>query len=71
MLFTTCLQEVFKTLYWEQVGIRVNEENLNNLRFADSVALLSNSGDKLQSTITALDKQSRIVGLENNKQTSK
>ena len=71
MLFTACLQEVFRTLDWEQVGVRVNGEYLSNLRFADDVALLSNSGDELQSMLTALDEQSRTVGLKINMQKTK
>ncbi|MCJ3464053.1 hypothetical protein LNY58_26555, partial [Klebsiella pneumoniae] len=58
VLFTACLQEVFRTLDWEQVGVRVNGEYLSNLRFADDIALLSNSGDELQSMITDLNRQS-------------
>ncbi|KAK8769019.1 hypothetical protein V5799_014511 [Amblyomma americanum] len=66
MLFTACLQEVFRGLNWELLGIRINEEYLNNLRFADDIALLSHSGGELQSKsmINVLDRQSRIVGLK-------
>lgn len=44
MVFTVCLQQVFRTLDWDRWGVRVNGEYLSNLRFADGVALLSNSG---------------------------
>ncbi|MCL1440820.1 reverse transcriptase domain-containing protein, partial [Enterobacter hormaechei] len=71
MLFSACLQEVFRTLVWEQVGVRVNGEYLSNLRFADDIALLSNSGDELQSMLSALDEQSRTVGLKINMQKTK
>uniref|UniRef100_A0A6G5AC50 Putative endonuclease-reverse transcriptase n=1 Tax=Rhipicephalus microplus TaxID=6941 RepID=A0A6G5AC50_RHIMP len=71
MLFTACLQEVFRSLDWEQLGIRVNGEYLSNLRFADDIALLSNSGDELQLMITELDKESRKVGLKINLQKTK
>ncbi|XP_068232204.1 uncharacterized protein [Palaemon carinicauda] len=34
-LFTTFLDDVFEKLDWENVGININGEYLNNLRFAD------------------------------------
>ncbi|MBS2634235.1 hypothetical protein KFY46_26320, partial [Salmonella enterica subsp. enterica serovar 1,4,[5],12:i:-] len=66
MLFTACLQEVFRALDWEELGIRVNGEYLSNLRFADDIALMSNEGDELQLMITELDAESRRVGLKIN-----
>ena len=71
MLFTACLQEVIRSLEWEQLGIRVNGEYLSNLRFADDVALLSNLENELQSMITELDRQSTMVGLKINMQKTK
>ncbi|MCJ3109048.1 hypothetical protein LN026_27435, partial [Klebsiella pneumoniae] len=53
------------------VGVRVNEEYLSNLRFADDIALLSNSGDELQSMLTDLNRQSITVGLKINMQKTK
>ena len=44
-LFTACLEEVFKNLTWENFGIIVNGEYLNNLRFADAIVLLSTISD--------------------------
>ncbi|KAK8765934.1 hypothetical protein V5799_007282 [Amblyomma americanum] len=71
MLFTACLQEVFRGLNWEQLGIRINGEYLNNLRFADDIALLSHSGGELQIMINELDRQSRSMGLKINMQKTK
>lgn len=62
MLYTPCLQEIFRTLDWEHVGLRVNSEYLSNLRFGDDVNLLSNTGEELQRMFSALDKESRGVG---------
>lgn len=39
MLVTACLEEVYKQLDWEETGIKVNGEWLNNLRFTDDSAL--------------------------------
>lgn len=44
------------------MGIKVNEECFNNLRFADDIVLLSNSGDALKSMINDLGRQSRTIG---------
>ncbi|KAK8757884.1 hypothetical protein V5799_004487 [Amblyomma americanum] len=71
MLFTACLQEVFRGLNWEELGIRINGEYLNNLRFADDIALLSHSGGELQIMINELDRQSRSMGLKINMQKTK
>lgn len=50
------------------MGRRVNGEYRSNLQFADDIALLRNSGDKLQSMITESNRQSRMVGLKINKE---
>lgn len=42
MLFPTCLQEVFRILDWEELGIRVNGEYLSN----HGIVLMSNSDYK-------------------------
>ena len=34
-LFTVVFEEVFKNLEWEEAGIQINGEYLNNLKFAD------------------------------------
>lgn len=47
MKFTACLQETFRTMYEEQVGLRKNGAYISNLRFPDHVVLLSNSWDVL------------------------
>lgn len=45
-LFTACLEEVFKKLYWEDIGININGEHLNNLKCSDDTVLLSELEDK-------------------------
>ncbi len=41
-LFTACLEEIFKKLEWDDMGLKIDGECLNNLRFADDIVLLSN-----------------------------
>ena len=44
-LFTAVLEEVFKNLEWEETGIEINGEYINNIRLADTVVLMSESTD--------------------------
>jgi len=65
-LFTACLEEVFKSLNWEQKGISVDGEMLNNLKFADDVILITSNPNELQTMLTELDEKSKEVGLKMN-----
>ena len=71
MLFTACLEEVFKLLDWEELGVRIDGEYLSNLRFADDIVLFSNNGDELQQMIEDLNRESVRVGLKMNMQKTK
>ena len=71
MLFTACLEEVFKLLDWEGLGVRINGEYLSNLRFADDIVLFSNNGDELQQMIEDLNRESVRIGLKMNMQKTK
>lgn len=70
-LFTACLEEIFKNLDWEQLGVKIDGEYLSNLRFTDDVVLLSDSGDDLQRMIGELHAESLKVGLRINTKTTK
>ncbi len=39
LLFNCALDEIFKNLNWENKGIKINREFLNNLRFTDDVTM--------------------------------
>ena len=40
MLFTACLEDIFRKLSWSDRGISIHGRKLNNLRFADGEALI-------------------------------
>ena len=44
-IFTAAVENVFKRLNWDENGILVDGEYLRNLRFADDLALFSESCD--------------------------
>ncbi|MCJ3109057.1 reverse transcriptase family protein, partial [Klebsiella pneumoniae] len=71
MLFTACLEEIFKSLDWNEKGLRINGDYLSNLRFADDIVLFSNDGDELQKMIEDLSRESAKVGLRMNMQKTK
>jgi len=70
-LFNAGLEEVFRRLDWDNVGIRVNGENINHLRFADDIVLISNNHTELQSMITELNNESNHLGMKMNMKKTK
>ena len=66
MLFTAVLEEVFKTLNWENTGLNINGVYLNHLRFADDITVVTNSLDDIQLKIQQLSDASAKVGLKMN-----
>ncbi len=38
-IFNNVLEQVFKNLQWEDKGLKINGQYLNNLRFADDIVL--------------------------------
>lgn len=65
-LFNAVLQEVFKKLNWEERGIKIDGEFINNLRFADDIVLLASSFEELQKMLQDLNRESKLVGLKMN-----
>lgn len=47
MLFTACFEDIFRTLNWKHVAVRVTGEFLSNLRLVDDVSLFSHSGGRI------------------------
>ncbi len=56
----------FWGLNWEEKGIKIQGEMLNNLRFADDVILISCSREELQQMANEFEKESKKAGLTMN-----
>ncbi len=56
--FTACLEEIFKRLEWDDIGLKIDGEYLNNLGFADDIFLLGNSEEDLEKMISDLHRES-------------
>ena len=62
-LFNSALQEIFNRVNWGEVGLKVNGERLNNLRFADDVVLIAGSRNEIEEMGNEFLEISRIAGL--------
>lgn len=65
-LFSAVLENVFRNLDWEHLGLNIDGRKLNHLRFADDLVLLEESPKKLQEMIRTLNTESAKVGLKMN-----
>lgn len=65
-LFTLVLEDILRSLHWEDYGISVLGRRLNNLRYADDIVLLASSPDELQHMMQELSDASNRCGLEMN-----
>ena len=45
-----------------QAGIKIAGRNVNNLRYADNITLMTESKDKLQSLLMKVKEESKKVG---------
>lgn len=63
ILFNCALEEVFRTLDWGNIGVKINGVFLSNLRFADDVVLFSESEQELSEMITSLNEAGKEAGL--------
>ena len=63
-LFTCTIEEVFKKADISDKGLMIDGERLSDLRFADDVALVSDSTSTLENQLESLDAESQAVGLK-------
>ena len=49
-----------------QVGIKIAERNINNLRYADNTTLMAESEEELKSLLIKVKKESEKTGLKFN-----
>lgn len=65
-LFTNCLEDSFKLLNWDTLGININGERLNNLRFADDIVLISDNMEDIKKMTKDLREAAGTIGLKMN-----
>ena len=65
-LFTVCLEQIFRKLNWEEMGIKIDSEIFNNLKFVDDIVLAPEYTEELQTMLEQLNVESKAVGLEIN-----
>ena len=66
ILFNSALEKVFRKLNWEDKGISINGEKLNNLRFADDIVLFSHDLKELEGMMNELSEAGKPAGLNIN-----
>lgn len=65
ILFNCTLEEIFRNLYWEGIGLIIEGKNLSNLSSADVVSVSENFKDR-KKMLMELVQKSREAGLEIN-----
>ena len=70
-LFTTSLDNIFRRLTWETRSLRIDDEYLSHLRFADDILICANTPHELQQMLQELADESDNQGLKMNKSKTK
>ena len=70
-LFTASLESIFRKTNWEGIGINIDGEYMNNLRFADDISMTTGKAEELQNMLTDLNRESKKVGLQMNQSKTK
>lgn len=65
-LFITALEYAFKRLEWDNRGITIDGENLNHLRFADDIVLVTEGLGEIKEMLRDLDEVCSKIGLKMN-----
>ncbi|KAA5608736.1 reverse transcriptase family protein, partial [Pseudomonas aeruginosa] len=65
-LFITALEDSFKLLEWQGLGININGEYITHLRFADDIVVMAESLEDLGRMLGDLSRVSQQVGLKMN-----
>ncbi|CAF4752909.1 unnamed protein product [Pieris macdunnoughi] len=65
-LFIAVLETIFQKLDWKNSGVYINGQYLNNLRFADDIAVIAETAKDLDEMMRSLDCESSKIGLEMN-----
>lgn len=70
-LFSAALENIFRKLDWSSLGLNIQGEKLNHLRFADDIVLFEENPLHLQEMLNSLNEESKKVGLFMNKDKTK
>ncbi|KAL0901059.1 hypothetical protein ABMA27_006382 [Loxostege sticticalis] len=65
-LFTAAMEDAFKLLEWDGLGININGEYITHLRFADDIVVMAESLEDLGAMLEDLNRVSQQVGLRMN-----
>ena len=65
-LFTATLEEAFRNIQWENIGIPIDDKMLTNLRYADDVAKFGRTPLDLQRAINRGSEETKQIGLKMN-----
>ncbi|KAE9414850.1 hypothetical protein Angca_005445, partial [Angiostrongylus cantonensis] len=65
-LFTATLQNVMRTLEWDNMGLKIDGWQLNHLRFADYIVLITPDISQTEHMLTDFDKACGKIGLRLN-----
>ena len=63
-LFTATIQELFKKLDLETRGLKIDGEEITELRFADDVALITTTVRDMEKQLILINEESKNVGLK-------
>ncbi len=70
-LFNSVLEEIFRKMNWQEMGIKINGEWINNIRFADDVVIIAKDTEELKKMSEELIRESRKAGLTINSKKTK
>jgi len=70
-LFTACLESIFRSLQWDSMGVNINGEKLNHLRFADDIIIITESLEEMETMLSEIAEASKKCGLKMNMQKTK
>uniref|UniRef100_A0A0K0DGI5 Reverse transcriptase domain-containing protein n=1 Tax=Angiostrongylus cantonensis TaxID=6313 RepID=A0A0K0DGI5_ANGCA len=65
-LFTATLQNVMRTLEWDNMGVKINGRQLHHIRFANDIVLITPSINQAERMLSYFDKACGKIGLRLN-----
>jgi hypothetical protein len=66
--FTALLEELFRKIEWKNRGLLLNNDVINELRFADDIVLISENQENLRTMMVDVFRESATVESAINKQ---